>query len=389
MTKKNVEFPYFSPDTDLIRQSVRKFCATEIAPYAEAWDKAGIFPKELFKKAGDLGIFGLRLPSAYGGSDLDWWATTAYIEELPHTKCAAVNMALMVQSDMTLPVVDKLGTPEQKDQFLKPCIAGDAVVALGVSEPGGGSDVAALQCRARRVGDEYIISGQKLWITNGSRADVIILAARTGGEGHKGISFFTFPTDAKGFSVGKLISKVGNLASDTAELFFDECRIPARYILGEENRGFYYVMNNFQGERLVTAIHAVALLDAAIKESIEYGKERRIFGKPVVDNQVWVHRLSEHLTSVEAARWLTYRAVDLYNRGKPAIKEITMAKLFATDLAQKVVYDCMQIHGGFGYATEYPIGRLWRDVRLYTVGAGASEVMKEIIWKTSQTSVAT
>ena len=266
-------------------------------------------------------------------------------------------MALMVQSDMATPIIDEIGTDEVKREFLAPAIAGEKIAALGVSEPGGGSDVAAIRTTAVRDGDDYIINGQKLWITNGTRADFITLAVRTGEDGYGGISLLVFPTDVKGYSVGKKLKKVGNLASDTAELFFDECRIPARYLLGQENMGFYYIMTNFQGERLVAAISVVAGMERFIRESVKYGKEREAFGRPIGKFQVWRHKFAEHLSAVEAAKWLTYRAVDLSARGENAVREITMAKLFAGDYAQKVGYDCMQFHGGFGYTTEYCVGR--------------------------------
>src|SRR5260221_6167775 len=375
------EFPYFTEEHDMIRQTVKRFCREEIAPYAEEWDLAGIFPKELFKKAANLGLFGIRIDPEWGGLGLDWWASAAYMEGMAHSDSGSVNMALMVQSEITLPALAELGTREQKDEFLRPAVAGDLIAALGISEPGGGSDVAAIKTRARIEGGDLVISGQKLWITNGTRADFIVLAVRTGGEGKKGISLVLFPTKTKGFSVGKKLKKIGNLASDTAELFFDECRIPKRNILGEKNKGFYYVMNNFQGERLAAALHSIGSMDRALQMAIEYGTQRKAFGQPVGSFQVWRHRFAEHLTSLEAARWLVYRALDLMNRGERCTREVTMAKLFTSELSQKVVYDCMQIFGGFGYTVEYSIGRMWRDVRLITIGAGTSEIMKEIVAK--------
>jgi citronellyl-CoA dehydrogenase len=380
-TEPILEYPYFTDEHRMLRDTVRQFAQREIAPYAEEWDAEGIFPRDVFKKAGDLGLFGIRLDPKYGGSGLDWWATAAYIEGLSYTTSGAVNMAIMVQSDMTLPFIDDVGTPEQKEEFLRPAIAGEKMAALGISEPGGGSDVAAIKTRAKVDGDDLVISGQKLWITNGTRADFILLAVRTAEDRYKGITFVLFPTDVKGFSVGKKLKKVGNLASDTAELFFDNCRIPKRYVLGEMNRGFYYVMENFQGERLVSAIGAVYAMERAIELAKAYGKEREAFGQPLGQFQIWRHKFAEMDTQVEAAKWLTFRALDLFNRKLKAIREITMSKLHTSDLSQRVMYDCMQIFGGFGYTTEYPISRFWRDVRLHTIGAGASEVMKEILAK--------
>jgi citronellyl-CoA dehydrogenase len=380
-TETKQEYPYFTEEHEMIRQTVKRFCREEIAPYAEQWDHDGIFPRELFKKAANLGLFGIRLDPEWGGSGLDWWASAAYFEAMAYSDSGSVNMAMMVQSDITLPVLDELGTREQKDEFLRPAIAGDMIAALGISEPGGGSDVAAMKTRARRDGGDFVISGQKLWITNGTRADFIILGVRTADDPHKGVSMVLFPTKTKGFKVGKKLSKVGNMASDTAELFFDECRIPARYLLGELNRGFYYIMHNFQGERLAAALGAISGAEKAVRYALDYGAERNAFGSPVRKFQVWKHRFAEHLTNIEAGKWLTYRALDLMNRGQKCTREVSMAKLYTSELCQRVMYDCMQIFGGFGYTTEYPIGRSWRDVRLHTIGAGTSEIMKEIIAK--------
>jgi len=376
-----IEFPYFTEEHDLIRQTVTRFCKEEIAPYAAEWDEEGIFPRELFPKAGALGMFGIRIDPKWGGSGQDWWATAAYVEAMSNSDSGSINMAFLVQSDMALPVIQELGTEEQKAEFIPRAVSGEWIGALGISEPGGGSDVAAVKTRARTEGNDLVISGQKLWITNGTRCDYIVLAVRTGDEGHKGVSLVLFPTKTKGFSVGKKLKKIGNLASDTAELFFDECRLPASYLLGEKNRGFYYIMENFQGERLVASLRALAAMEKGLRWAIDYGHDRTAFGMLIGKFQVWRHRFAEHLTNVEAGKWLTYRALDLVNRGKRAVREITMAKLYTSELSQKVAYDCMQIFGGFAYTTEYPIGRLWRDVRLNTIGAGTSEIMKEIIAK--------
>jgi citronellyl-CoA dehydrogenase len=374
-------YPPFTAEHDLIRQTVKRFCREEIAPFAQEWDEAGIFPREIFRKAAGLGLFGIRIPSELGGSGLDWWATAAALESIAWADSPGTGMGLMVQAELTVPIINELGTAEHKDAFMRPAMAGEWIGALGISEPGGGSDVAALRTYARADGDDLVISGQKLWITNGSRADFIVLAVRTGEAGRRGISLVLFPTRTPGFSVGKKLKKVGNLCSDTAELFFDDCRIPARYILGEKNRGFYYIMHNFQGERLASAIMMVASMARCLDLAIQYGKERMAFGNPVGSYQVWRHKFAGHRTSLEAARWLVYRALDLTNRDQKAVREITMAKLYASELAQRLTYDCMQIFGGFGYTTEYPVSRYWRDLRLYTIGAGTSEIMKEIIAK--------
>ncbi len=365
----------------MFRKTVRDFAENELAPHSEEWDEAGIFPKEVFKKAADLGLLGIRVPEEYDGSALDWWFTTCYVEELVRCRNGGVGMALMVQSDMATPIIAEIGTKEQKELFLQPAVTGEKIAALGISEPGAGSDVANLSTVARKVGDEYVISGQKLWITNGTRADFITLGARTGEKGFGGVSLFTFPTDVKGFSVGKSIKKIGNKSSDTAELFFDECRIPARYLLGAENMGFLHIMTNFQGERLVAALASVAGMQMSIDDALRYTNERTAFGRKIAAFQVWRHHFAEMLTKVEAARQLTYLAVDMVNEGEDATQQISMAKLFAGDLQQEVLYRCQQAFGGFGYTTEYPIGRAWTDARLITIGGGTSEIMKEIIAK--------
>ncbi len=374
----------FTPEHELFRQSVRAFAETELAPHAREWDEAGIFPREVFKKFGEMGFFGMRHPVDAGGQGLDYWYVVALAEELQRSRNAGLNMAMLVQCEMATPIIGEIGTDEQKREFLAPALTGDKIAALGISEPNAGSDVANIRTTARRDGDEFVINGSKMWITNGTRADFITLAARTGGPGYGGISLFTFPTDTPGFAVSKKLDKVGNLSSDTALLFFEDCRIPARYMLGEENMGFLHVMTNFQGERLIAAVGAVAGMQMMIDDAIRYGNERDAFGKPIVKFQVWKHKFVELLSQVEAAKWLTYRAVELFDdpetRGA-AVKEISMAKLVAGDLLQRVAYDCMQFHGGMGYVTETDIARAWRDARLITIGGGTSEIMKEIISK--------
>jgi citronellyl-CoA dehydrogenase len=371
----------FTEEHEAFRKTVRQFVEKEMAPHALEWDRAGIFPRELFKKCGELGFFGINHDPRYGGSGLDYWYVTAFCEELVRSHNAGVNMALLVQSQMATPIIGEIGTDEQKREFLAPALAGEKIAALGVSEPGAGSDVANIKTTARRVGDDYVINGSKMWITNGTRADFITLAVRTGPEGYGGISLVTFPTDVKGFQVSKKLDKIGNLSSDTAILYFEDCKIPARYVLGEENEGFYHIMTNFQGERLVASILAVAGMERMVEDAIKYGHEREAFGRPIIKYQVWRHKFVEHMTAIEAAKRLTYHAVELFERKENPVKEISMAKLFAGDLAQKVAYDCQQFYGGMGYIEETGIARAWRDVRLITIGGGTSEIMKEIIAK--------
>jgi citronellyl-CoA dehydrogenase len=377
---------FFREEHEIFRRSVKSFLEKEVVPHVEEWERAELFPREVFKRCGELGFLGAHYPEDVGGAGGDkgdFWYSAAWAEALVHSRCAGLAMGLMVQSDMATPIIGELGTRQQKDEFLIPALRGEKIAALGVSEPNCGSDVASIRTTARRVGDEYVINGSKCWITNGTRADFITLAVRTGaeGSGYGGISLVLFPTDTKGFKVNRKIKKIGNHASDTAELSFEDCRIPVRNLLGEENAGFYYIMMNFQGERLVAALGAVAGAQQCMDETIKYTSERSAFGRPILKFQVWRHTFAELATQIEAARWLTYRAVDLFNRKEEAVKEITMAKLFAGELACKVADRCLQAHGGFGYAEEFPISRYYRDIRLITIGGGTSEIMKEIISK--------
>ena len=374
-----IAFEPFSDEHQVFRRTVREFCEKELAPHARAWDEAGGFPRELFRRFGELGLFGIRHAPAWGGSGLDYWYVVAYAEELARSRNGGLGTAMLVQGEMATPIIGELGTEEQKREFLAPALRGEKVAALAISEPDAGSDVAAIRTRARRDGGDWVVSGSKMWISNGTRADFLTLAVRTGEEGHAGLSLLTFPTDVRGFEVSRKLEKVGNLSSDTAALYFDECRIPLRYLLGEENQGFYYIMTGFQGERLVAAVTAVAASQLLLDDAMRYGHERKAFGRPVVSFQAWRHRLADHLARVEAARWLTYRAADLFNRREEALREISMAKLVACDLAQAVAYDCMQLHGGMGYVTETDVARAWRDLRLLPIAGGSSEIMKEII----------
>jgi len=376
-----VAFEPFSEEHQAFRRTVRDFCEKELAPHAREWDEKGEFPRELFRRFGEMGFFGIRHDAAWGGSGLDYWYVVAYAEELVRSRNAGVGTGMLVQGEMATPIIGEVGTDEQKREFLAPALRGEKIAALAISEPDAGSDVAAIRTTARADGDDLVVNGSKMWISNGTRADFVTLAVRTGEEGYGGISLVTFPTDAKGFSVGKKLEKVGNLSSDTAVLYFDDCRIPRRYLLGEENQGFFHILTGFQGERLVAAVTAVAASQLMLEDTMRYGQARKAFGRPVASFQVWRHRLAELLSRVEAARWLTYRAADLFNRKQVAVKEISMAKLVACDLAQDVAYDCMQLHGGMGYVTETDVARAWRDVRLLPIAGGTSEIMKEIISK--------
>ncbi len=374
-------FPPWTDEHTQLRETVRQFAVNELYPHRFEWDKDGSFPREVFNKLADLGVLGIRFPEEHGGLGLDWWYTVAFVEGLSYCRNAGVMMSVLVDTDMATPIIAEIGTEEQKAEFLAPVISGEKVAALGVTEPGCGSDVAALRTTARRDGDDYIINGQKTYITNGSIADFITLAVRTGEEGHGGISLMLFPTDTPGFHVGRKLDKLGTRSIDSCEIHFEDCRIPRRYLLGHENAGFYYIMTNFQGERLIGSLMGYTGMEHAIQDAINYGKERSAFGRPIGKFQVWRHKFAEHITSVAACKALCMQAVQAINGEGDPTKLVSMAKLFTGDLAQKVTYDCLQIHGGFGFIEEYDICRQYRDVRLLPIGGGTSEVMKEIIWK--------
>ena len=374
-------FPEWTDEHNQLREMVRDFAEREMAPHRYDWDKAGGFPKELFGQLAELGLLGIRFGEDVGGLGLDWWYTVAFIEGLSWCRNAGLMMSILVDTDMATPIIHEIGTREQKEEFLGPVIRGEKVAALGVTEPGCGSDVAAIRTTAKKDGTDYIINGQKTYITNASFADFITLAVRTGDEGHAGISLVLFPTDTPGFSVGRKLDKLGTRSVDSCEIHFDNCRIPQRYLLGHENAGFYYIMTNFQGERLVAGIMGYTGMEISVQDCIKYGREREAFGRPIGKFQVWKHKFAEHLSAIAASKALTYQAVDKMMTGEDPTKLVSMAKLFVGDLAQRVTYDCLQFHGGYGFIEEYDICRSYRDVRLLPIGGGTSEVMKEIIWK--------
>lgn len=371
----------FTPEHELFRKTVRDFAEKELLPHRHEWEAAREFPRELFRRAGDLGLFGICFPESVGGSGGDYWFKVVFCEEMIRCRMAGLVMDFLVQADIATPIINLLGTDEQKKLFLIPAIKGEKIAALGITEPGCGSDVANIKTRAEKSGDDYVINGAKMFCTNGGRGNFITLSVRTGGPGYQGVSLVTFPTDTKGFSVGKKLEKMGNHTSDTALLHFENCRIPRRFLIGEENKGFTYIMKNFQGERLVAALMAVAGSERALEDAVKYTREREAFGKKVIEFQVWQHKFAGLAAEIEAAKRLTYHAVSLFNDGVECSKEISMAKLFAGDLSQKVAYDCVQALGGYGYMEEYDIARFARDIRLITIGGGTSEVMKEIIAK--------
>jgi citronellyl-CoA dehydrogenase len=381
----------FTDDHDQFRMTTRAFVEKELAPHAEEWEESECFPDWVFKRAGELGIFGAHFPEEHGGAGLDYWFSVAKAEELPRCRAGGVSMGLLVQSDMATPCISDLGSKEQIEEFLKPALAGDRIAALGVSEPGAGSDVAGIRTTARRDGDDYVLNGQKTFITNGTRASFVTLLAKTAPDkGAHGCSFFLVPTDLKGFGVARKLKKIGNKSSDTAELFLEDVRVPKRYLLGEENQGFMYLMQNFQTERLIAAVGAVAGAFLVMDYTINYGRDRVAFGKPIIKREVWQHKFVDLFTRLEGAKAFNYKCVDQYNEERyvkkqplsfETVKLISMAKILAGDVAHDVMDTCLQFHGGWGYIEDYPIARAWRDQRLLRIGGGTTETMKYYLAK--------
>ena len=371
--------------TDQHRQlddTVTRFVENEINPHVVEWERAEEFPShELFKKLGDLGLLGLKYPEAYGGMGLDFSYSMVMAEAIGASECGGVPMAIGVHTDMCTPALARFGTDELRREFLAPAIAGDVVGCIGVSEPSGGSDVAAIKCAARKDGDDYVINGTKMWITNGMKADWCCLLANTSdGPVHRNKSLIMVPLDAKGVSRQK-IHKIGMHSSDTAQLFFDDVRVPRRNLIGQEGMGFTFQMMQFQEERLWGAASSLRSLDKLIDATIEYTRERKAFGKSILDNQVVHFRLAELRTEVAALRALTYQAVESYVGGKDVTKLASMAKLKCGRLSREVTDACLQYWGGMGYTAENLVARAYRDSRLVSIGGGADEVMLGILCK--------
>jgi citronellyl-CoA dehydrogenase len=382
---------HFTEEHEAFRRTVRQFVEKECAPHVDQWEEDELFPRWVFERAGALGILGAHYPEEHGGGGGDYWYSMAKAEELPRMGCAGVPMALLVQSDMATPVIGEIGEKHHIDEFLAPALRGEKIAALGVSEPGAGSDVSGIRTTARRVGDDYVINGQKTYITNGTRADFITLFAKTDPDaGHSGISVILVPTNVPGFHVSKKLKKVGNWSSDTAELFFEDVKVPVRYRLGEEGMGFQYLMQNFQSERLIGCATSVSGARRTLEDGIAYGRERMAFGKPIIKREVWQHKIVDLATKIEAAQALTYSACERYNEEKYVKKEgisfettklISMAKVFVGDVISEVADQMLQFHGGAGYIEEYAIARAWRDQRLFRIGGGTSETMRYYIAK--------
>jgi citronellyl-CoA dehydrogenase len=373
----------YTEDHRAIQNTLQKFIENEINPHVDEWEEKEIFPAhEVFKRMGDLGLLGLTKPVEYGGSGLDYSYEVAMTETLGQMHCMAIPMAVGVQTDMATPALARFGSDELRREFLAPAISGDMVACIGVSEPHAGSDVAAIKTTAHKDGDDYIINGGKLWITNSLQADWMCCLANTGeGPMHRNKSLIVVPMKTRGVSISKKIRKIGMHASDTGQVHFDDVRVPRRYLIGEENQGFTYQMIQFQEERLWSVAASLAPMERAINETIEYARERKLFGSSVLDQQIVHYTLAELQTEVEALRAFLYRATELYVAGEEVTKLASMAKLKGARLQRTVADKCLQFWGGMGFTLENPVSRFYRDGRLMSIGGGADEVMLSIIAK--------
>jgi acyl-CoA dehydrogenase len=364
-----------------LRANVRRFAEKHIAPHAHAWDEAEEFPRELYRSAGQAELLGISYPAEVGGGGGDVGHGIVAAEEMVlagHSVGACVGLGT---HGIALPPIIRVGTEEQKKRFVHPVIRGEKVSALAITEPNGGSDVAAIRTKAVRDGDHYVVNGAKTFITSGCRADIVTTAVRTGGEGHGGISLLVIERGTPGFSVSKKLKKTGWLASDTAELAFEDCRVPVANLIGEVHAGFYAIMVNFANERLFLAGQCVAIAELAYRESVKYARDRKAFGKTLMGHQVTRHKLADMVTRVAAARALVGECVTRVTRGEQVPGLAAMTKNAATDMCSWVVDQAVQIHGGNGYMREYLVERLYRDARLYPIGGGTREIMNEIISK--------
>jgi len=378
---------YFTDEHRQFRDNLRRFIAQEIVPKADAWEEAGMVPREVLRQMGSLGFLGIRYPEPYGGSALDTVYSAILAEELGRSTFGGFAVTVTVHTDMASPHLANFGTPEQLQRWLPAVIRGEKVCAVAVTEPDAGSDVAGIRTRAVRErssdGDHWVIDGSKMFITNGVHADLYFVGAKTdpSAKGSRGISIFAVEKGTPGFRVGRALKKSGWLSSDTAELVFENCRIPAANLLGQENKGFYQIMRNFQNERMVLGAACVGEASRAIELTLAYVRERKAFGATLWDKQAIRQRLAARAAQVEAARALVYHAAWLDAQGQECVKEVSMVKALCGELVNEVLYDCQQFHGGFGYMREAAIERMVRDARVEAIGGGATEVMLEEVAK--------
>lgn len=375
--------PFFEPEHEMLRDQVRRFVDEEVKPHAEAWEEAGFVPRSVLRRMGDLGFFGIRYPEAFGGSAMNALATVVYAEELGRSTFSGVAITALVHTDMASVHVFNAGTEAQKAKWMPGIVAGEVITAVAVTEPDAGSDVKGIRTTARRADGGYVLNGSKLYITNGVHADLYCVAAKTGTEGpaSKSVTMFLIEKGLAGFRVGRALDKHGWRSSDTAELVFEDCFVPESAILGEEGRGFYAIMKNFQNERLVLGAMAVGESQAAIDLTLDYVKTRKAFGAPLWDKQAIRQKLSLLAARTEACRQLVYATAWRETRGEEVTREVSMIKALCGELVNEVMYGCLQFHGGFGFMRGSAIERMARDARVQSIGGGATEVMLEEVAK--------
>ncbi len=371
--------PRFTDDHEQLRETIRRFAIKELAPHSEEWERE-TFADWVFPRMGELGFLGLDKPVQYGGQGGDYFTAIVLAEEIVHAQSGGLGMGLAVQTDMAMPPILAFGTEEQKQEWLVPAIQGTKVLCLGITEPDAGSDVAGIKTRAVRDGDQYVINGSKTYITNGHRADVIVLVTKTDPDaGYDGFTLFLVPMDSPGVIREKRLQKMGMHASDTALLAFQDVRVPASAVLGEVGKGFYHIMWELQGERLISSAGSVAGAQRVFEQTLQYAMERKAFGRQIGKFQVTRHKFAEMATKIETARQLVYATASRVADGDYPVREISMAKLHASRVICEVADECIQIHGGAGYMVEYGVERVWRDARLGRIGAGTDEIMLDVI----------
>jgi acyl-CoA dehydrogenase len=374
--------PPFGDEHAQLREAVRRFVDNELRPHAQQWEDERWFPNSVFHRMAELGYLGLKYPEEYGGEGGDSLHDAVLTEELPRAGSGGLSAGIGAHIGIATPPVFRFGTEDQKQRFLVPAIRGEKIAALGITEPGAGSDVAGIRTFARRVDGGWVVNGSKTFITNGVRADFVVTAVKTTSEGgHHGLSFLLLEREMEGYSVSKKLEKMGWHASDTGELAFADVFVPEENLLGEENKGFYLIMANFQWERLLMALGAVGSMQGLLDRTIEYALDRSAFGRPIGKHQVIRHRIAGMAVRLETSRALTYNALRLYSEGIDAVREVTMAKLMTQRAAFEQADDALQVFGGAGYMKEYGIERACRDTRLGPIGGGTDEIMKEILGK--------
>jgi alkylation response protein AidB-like acyl-CoA dehydrogenase len=372
---------HFTDAQQELRLQIRRFLEKEVTPHLEEWEET-TFPDAIMRRFGELGFLGLRYPPEYGGQGGDYFSAVVLSEEMARAHCGGLGMAVAVQSEMATPPVARFGSEAQKQRFLAPAISGEAIAAIAMTEPDAGSDLASMKTTARRYGNEYVINGRKIFITNGRRCQWCLLVARSDLEaGHKGFSLFLVPRETPGFQVTRTLKKLGMHSSDTAELLFEDCRVPVDCRLGEEGEGWTNLMWELQGERLIAACGSVAGAQATFEYAMQYAKDRVAFGRPIAHFQVIKHRLVDMGNKITSIRAFVYETCARWDAGEYPVREISQCKLLSAQLAVEVADDAIQILGGHGYMSEFPVERAWRDARLSRIGAGTDEVMKEIIAK--------